>query len=97
MSDSHRFLAGLTWLTPDSQHGQSPDPGESGSPSAIKHPVPDSYQPAQTDMVKSRDSPYYSPPPTFMPPESPNMIRRAPHGLPSPPDEWPTVPVSCNS
>lgn len=55
--------------------------GEFSSSSALNPTLP-VYQTEVYNMAGRSDSPYYSPPPTFMPPESPNTPSYPAHDTP---------------
>lgn len=57
------------------QHGESNSSSALNSASSIPHHT-EAY-----DEAEPSDSPYYSPPSTFMPPESPNTPRSSAHCL----------------
>lgn len=54
--------------------------GEPSSSAALNPALPVPHQTEVHNVIEPSDSPYYSPPPTFMPPESPNTPSYSAHG-----------------
>lgn len=78
MSNSQVLLKDLTWLT------QQPRPSRSQEPVSSSVIDASGNKPVQTeepDIFESPASPYYPPPSTFMPPESPDMHKHQSHAL----------------
>lgn len=97
-SNSQVLLKDLTWLTQQPRPSRSKEPYRSGSNSVIESSVNKSAQTKEPDIFESPVSPYYPPPSTFMPPESPDMHKHQSHALPDSSAAWPNgLPVGCNS
>ena len=97
-SNSQTLLKDLTWLTQQPRPGRSQEPVRFGSNSVIEPSVYISAQAKEPDILESPGSPYYPPPPTFMPPESPDMQKHPSHVIPDSSAAWHNgLPVGCNS
>lgn len=72
-TNAQRLVVAMSRSTP--QHG------EFSSSSALNPALLVPHQTEAYDVAGSSGSPYYSPPSTFMPPESPNTPRYSAHGL----------------
>lgn len=93
-SNSQVLLKDLTWLTQQPRPSRSKEPVPSGSNSVIESSVNKSAQTKDPDIFESPGSPYYPPPSTFMPPESPDMQKHQNPALPDSSTAWPNgLPV----
>lgn len=98
MSNSQVLLKDLTWLTQQPRPSRSQEPVRSGSRTVIEASVNKPVQTEEPDIFESPGSPYYPPPCTFMPPESPDMYKHQSHALPDSSPAWHNgLPVGCNS
>lgn len=80
-----KVLKDLTWLT---QQPRSSRPQEPVSSSLIDAAVANPIQTEEPDIFGSPASPYYPPPRTFMPPESPDMHKHQSHALSDSSPAW---------
>lgn len=85
MSNSQVLLKDLTWLTQQPRPSRSQEPGSS---SVIETPGINPVQTEEPDIFESPASPYYPPPCTFMPPESPDMHKHQSHALSGSSPAW---------
>lgn len=98
MSNSQVLLKDLTWLTQQPRPSRSQETVRSGSSSVPEASLNKPVQTEEPVIFEPSSSPYYPPPCTFMPPESPDMHKHQIHALPDSSLAWYNgLPVGCSS